>query len=64
MDVTLTVRLNVTRCRVVRKQDSGARQDNLDGTDQLGPGSHALNPHIHADAVAAGRVTSSQNEEG
>lgn len=33
-------------------------QDNLEATDQHGPGSHTLNPHNHADAVAVSRVTS------
>ena len=45
------------------KPSKWAGQDNLEGTDQHGPGSHTLNPHIHADAVTAGRVPR-QNEEG
>ena len=51
MELTLTVR-PVPR----PKRPKWAGQDNLEGTDQHGPGSHTLNPHINADAVTAGRV--------
>jgi len=53
MEATLTARL-----RPRLKPSKWPRQDNLGGTDQHGPGSHTLNPHIHADALTAGRVPS------
>jgi cold shock protein len=51
MEATLTVRLGPRL-----KPSNWPRHDNLEGTDQHGPGSHTLNPHISADAVTAGRV--------
>src|SRR6478735_3657154 len=51
MQATLTARSSPRL-----KPSKWPRQDNLGGTDQHGPGSHTLNPHIHADAVTAGRV--------
>ena len=47
MAVTLTVR----RRRAPQSRITAADQDNLEVTDQHGPGRHALNPHISADAV-------------